>query len=81
LYYRLGDVSHAESVLLAAVEACKRTQNNSILITVLCNLAVVQIRQGKAKDAIKQVRQAIELALKVYTKKCNEVSCSLFIQL
>ena len=56
-----------------AGDACIKTKDSALHSIVLSNLAMVQIRLENAKDALKNARNAIEMAQKVYSKKCTEV--------
>lgn len=57
----------------AAADTCKKLHDNIMWSTNLSNLAIVQIRQENAKDALRNARSSMDLMQKVYSKKCFEV--------
>lgn len=79
LYYRFGDLHRAEQMFAAAGDSCKKLHENVMWSTNLSNLAIVQIRQENAKDALRNARASVDLLQKIYSKKCSEVRVSIYI--
>jgi hypothetical protein len=55
------------------IDLCKKTHDNNACAMAMSNLAMIQMRDGHAKDALKNARGAVELLQRIYNKRCAEV--------